>query len=315
MKPPRRRLKKSVKRTLWALLLLLIVLIFVHHHQQQKNTTTQSTAARETQTSTKKAPAQPTVKTTAPATKNKAAIRQQLIKKWQAILDQHGTKQPISITVYSKKYDETITLNSRKSSPHITASIIKVAMITELLHKHKTNHAKLNTAEISYAEGAIENSNNADATALYHAIGRYRGLNTLFSDLKMTNSQVGSNGWAAATTTATDQVKLLNQIFYNGTYLSSKSQDYIQGLMSQVEKDQNWGISAGSKVYQLKNGWRLTGNNTWVVNSIGHLGSGTNSCTIAILTNNNPSLKRGIRYVEQFAQATGTTLDLTGPHA
>ncbi|KRK40414.1 hypothetical protein [Loigolactobacillus bifermentans] len=320
MKPPRRRLKKSVKRTLWGILCVIIVIMFVHHHNAQKTTTTRSTAAQASQTTPKKAPSAqkttPTVKTTAtPTAAEKAAVRQQLTKKWQAILDQQTTKRPVSIAVYSKKYNETITLNSSKSSPHITASIIKVAMITQLLHQHKANHAKLSTAEISYAEGAIENSNNTDATALYHAIGRYGGLNSLFTSLNMTSSQAGSSGWASATTTATDQVKLLNQIFYNGTYLSTKSQTYVQGLMRHVESDQNWGISAGSKAYQLKNGWRLTGNNTWVVNSIGHLGSGTNSCTIAILTNNNTTLKRGISYVEQFAKATGDTLDLTGTHA
>jgi predicted metalloprotease len=170
MKPPRRRLKKSVKRTLWGILLVIIVILFVHHHHAQKTTTTQSTAAKQTQTTPQKTaakPATPTVKTTtAPTAQEKAAVRQKLTKKWQAILDQQTTKRPVSIAVYSKKYDETITLNSSKSSPHITASIIKVAMITQLLHKHKANNAKLSTAEISYAEGAIENSNNADATSL-----------------------------------------------------------------------------------------------------------------------------------------------------
>ena len=81
--------------------------------------------------------------------------------------------------------------------------------------------------------------------------------------------------------------------------------------MQHVASDQNWGISAGSRDFALKNGWRLNGNNnTWIVNSISQIGSGNNSATIAIFSDQNSSLKHGIATVEKLAKFTGVALNL-----
>ena len=60
----------------------------------------------------------------------------------------------------------------------------------------------------------------------------------------------------------------------------------------------------------MKNGWRLNADNTWIVNSIGHLGSGDQSCTIAVLTDDSSSLKAGEQLVEKLAKASGSVLGL-----
>ncbi|WP_461214876.1 serine hydrolase [Lacticaseibacillus sp. GG6-2] len=290
--------KPPVRYALWGLCILVIVglLGFRAHllHAQQAE------PAKQTQTAAKKLPAK--------ATASDAQIQSQLMGGWQKIIAQ--TDLPVSIAVYSKQYGLTVAYNSQPKVAHTTASIVKVAMLTQLLHTHRQAGATLTNSEVGNAEQAIQNSDNAAATNLYRAIGSGRGLTSLFTNLKMTQSHAYASGWVATTTTASDQLRLLNQIFYAGDYLSTKSQAYIQDLMSKVEPDQQWGISAGAKQYQLKNGWRLNGDNTWIVNSIGHLGSGDKSCTIAILTDHNQSLKSGQQFVAKLAKVTGETLML-----
>lgn len=235
-------------------------------------------------------------------------ISTKLKKRWSTILADVDT--PVSIPVYSKQYNTTITLNNQPSAVHTTASIAKVGFLTQLLHQAQASDTTLTTTQADEATRAIENSDNDAATALYDDIGASSGVTTLFTNLKMTGSAAGTNGWAATTTTATDQLTLLNQIFYSGDYLSTKSQAYIKNLMANVESDQQWGVSAGAKAFQLKNGWRLNSDNTWIVNSIGHLGTGDQSCTIAVLTDDNQSLESGEKLVEKLAKASGDVLGL-----
>lgn len=243
--------------------------------------------------------------TTAPTA---AQISTKLKKRWSTILADVDT--PVSIAVYSKQYHTTITLNNQPSATHTTASIVKVGFLTQLLHQAQASNTTLTTTQADEATRAIENSDNDAATALYDDIGASSGVTTLFTNLKMTGSAAGVNGWAATTTTATDQLTLLNQIFYSGDYLSTKSKAYIKNLMANVESDQQWGVSAGAKACQLKNGWRLNNDNTWIVNSIGHLGTGDQSCTIAVLTDDNQSLESGEKLVEKLAKASGDVLEL-----
>lgn len=291
-----RRLKPNVKRALWLITMLLLVGLFYWRTQLIH-------AAQPAQQPAK-------VSQTTKATPTATQVKSKLKRLWTQQLAKHSDL-PISIAVYSKQYDFTLAMNNHKTQAHTTASIVKVAMLTQLLHQHAQKHETLTATERAAAVGAIEHSNNVDATTLYHAIGQGQGLTTLFSNLKMTQSHAYASGWVSTTTTASDQLKLLNEVFGNGTYLTAKSKAYVKDLMQHVAKDQNWGISAGSHDFALKNGWRLNGNNnTWIVNSIGQIGSGNNSATIAILSDQNSSLKHGIANVEKLAKLTGVALNL-----
>lgn len=304
---PRRRLKKSVKRTLGALGLLVIILIFVRiHHNATAEADANVNTPQQTQ-STSKTTKKQAKKQAKPQTKTEA--KQVLQDNWQTILDESDADVPVSIAVYSKRFDETIELNTNKTTAHTTASIVKVAILAQLLHNHQTAGTKLTAAERDSAVLAIENSDNDAATALYTNMGGSTQLNSLFQTLGMSHSLASASGWVNTTTTAVDQLKLLNMIFYNSNnYLSSASRAYIQNLMGHVASNENWGISAGDKTYQLKNGWRQNTDGTWMVNSIGHLGTGTHSATIAILTDDNKNLKSGEKLVEKLAKAVGATL-------
>lgn len=143
-------------------------------------------------------------------------------------------------------------------------------------------------------------------------ISAARGLGQLFNNLKMTNSTALASGWALTPTTPRDQIKVLNKIFYENGYISNKSKAYTKNLMANVADDQDWGISAGSKYAWLKNGWKQMPNGHWIVNSIGYLGKGENSCTIAIMSEDNPSLESGEALLEKLSQQVGVQLKIAG---
>ena len=118
------------------------------------------------------------------------------------------------------------------------------------------------------------------------------------------------SSWGLSTTTAKDQIKLLNNIFYKSNLLSTDSQQYISSLMSNVESDQIWGVSASSDNFALKNGWLENGNEKWIINSIGYVkNSNGTSYTIAMYSDKNQSMQTGEEVLNQLARVTKPILN------
>ena len=113
------------------------------------------------------------------------------------------------------------------------------------------------------------------------------------------------------TTTPSDQIKLLNNIFFSSNKLTESEQNYIQSLMKNVESDQQWGISAGSSNYALKNGWLdQDDSDKWIVNSIGYVsGKDQNDYTIAVYSDDNSSMNSGEKLIEKLARSTKRIMD------
>jgi hypothetical protein len=291
----RRKLKKKFKRLFSLIGLILVGLIFAisWHHLQTSHT------AQQTTQSTRRVPSK----------KKVDPLKKKLTAQWQALLDQ--TTSNVSIAVYSKKTGQTYTLTNSEEETSKTASIVKVTLLVKLMHEHEHADKKLTTTENNLAVSMIENSDNDAANTIFESYtGGNQGLNQTFKSLKMTTSYSNTSHWGYTQTTALDQLKLLNNIYYKSVYLSKSSRTYIKSLMSNIAVGQDWGVSQGASNYALKNGWLTDEDGTWIVNSIGYLGKGTNSCTIAVLTNSNATMETGEALIESIAKTTGTTLKL-----
>lgn len=128
----------------------------------------------------------------------------------------------------------------------------------------------------------IRNSDNDATTTLINTyLGGNNGLNRIYHDLGMSSTYTGEH-WGWTLTTPEDQLKLLNEIYYKrgNPYLNDASRNYIKSLMGSVSADQNWGISAGSPSFYLKNGQNIT-DNQQNVSSIGYI---PRKYTIAVYT-------------------------------
>lgn len=223
----------------------------------------------------------------------------QLQNAWKSTLQQADGHA--AIAVYSNQTKKTYTASNATNHSYRMASTVKVSILVGLLIKKGT----LNSNEQANAQAMIENSSNTAATTLFDELGEKDGLQETFDKLGMSDSKANVE-WGLSTTTPSDQLKLLNAIFYSSNLLSTSQQSYIRNLMQNVESDQQWGISAGSTSFALKNGW-LDEDDGWIINSIGYIpgnNGSSDSYTIAVYTDGNSSMQDGENTIEKLAKST-----------
>lgn len=224
--------------------------------------------------------------------------------KWAT--DTQSTNADATIAIYDKKTGVTATYTTSGRSQFKTASVVKVAVLSNLIAQHTSYQTNMSINEKTLATAMIEDSDNDATTALLEDEGGYKAPDKLFNKLGMADSAMDESAWGYSLTTASDQVTLLRNIFYDSSVLPDAGQSYIADLMSNVASSQNWGVSAGvgsDATVSLKNGW-LEDSNGWIINSIGHVKSNNSDYVIAVLTSGNTSEQAGIALVEKLAKTT-----------
>ncbi|MFQ9707034.1 MAG: serine hydrolase [Limosilactobacillus pontis] len=232
------------------------------------------------------------------------SLGSRLKSNWNKIV--YTSSNNVSIAVYSPKTHRIYTSTNAPRHKFHTASTVKVSILAGLMLKQQS---PLSSTQTSLAKKMIEQSDNNATTTLFNELGGQAGLQEVFDKFDMKNS-VAHKSWGLTTTTPKDQVKLLNNIFYHSKFLSNQEQTMIRNLMSNVESDQTWGISAGSNNFAIKNGWLSYGNDNWIVNSIGYVknANGT-SYTIAVYTDKNNNMTTGQQTIEQLARTTKSIMN------
>src|SRR6185312_17244251 len=92
----------------------------------------------------------------------------------------------------------------------------------------------------------IENSDNNAADDLYSDVGTVDGLNKVAGRLGVKNTQPGKDYlWGFTETCAADYIALLRDLIAPSA-LSRSSRLFALGLMSNIESDQRWGVSAAA---------------------------------------------------------------------
>ncbi|GAA1358948.1 serine hydrolase [Streptomyces beijiangensis] len=196
------------------------------------------------------------------------------------------------------------------SGTYDTASIVKVDILATLLLQAQDSGTALTPAQRTLATSMIENSDNDATNTLWGEIGGASGLDAANKTLGLTDTVGGTDGdWGLTQTTAEDQITLLEAVYGDDSPLSADSQTYVQGLMGNVEADQQWGVSAaadsGSSV-GLKNGWlQRSATDLWDINSVGEVTVGGDSVLIAVTSSGSSTESAGIGLVETVAEAAG----------
>ena len=200
----------------------------------------------------------------------------------------------------------------------ITASIAKADILATRLYQEQQQGGHLSQHEMALATTMIENSDNDAATALYDDDGEAPGIDAANQAFGLRETTVGASPyWGLTTTTVDDQIRLLRQIFTSSSVLSPAARSYIQGLMSQVEPGQQWGVPAAAgngTAFAVKNGW-LPDPNTglWEINSIGEVTHGGQRMLIAVLSTDNSGYSSGISVIEGIVtKAADALADATG---
>ena len=191
----------------------------------------------------------------------------------------------------------------------ITASIVKVEILGALLVQAQKTGQPLSAADQTIATSMLELSDNNDASSLWNEIGGAPTVAAFDNSVGML-ATTPNLSWGLTTTTATDQVKLLEHLVEPNDVLTDASRAYLLQLMEHVAPFEEWGASAGRSpgtTVALKNGW-LPWAGGWAVNSIGWVDGSERDYLIAVLTSGSPNEAYGIASISTVAAAAWAAL-------
>jgi beta-lactamase class A len=192
----------------------------------------------------------------------------------------------------------------------ITASIVKVEILGTLLADAQASGRSLTPTERALATAMIEQSDNGAATTLWDEVGGAPAVHAFDDEVGMT-STTPNVVWGLTTTTAADQVILLQRLVQPNAVLSNASRAYELGLMERVTPSQAWGVSAGvapGTTVALKNGFEPVGSGA-TVTSIGWVDGYGRNYLIAVTTSGDPTESYGIDSISEVATAAWDALE------
>ncbi|MGI8328627.1 serine hydrolase [Actinomadura scrupuli] len=203
-------------------------------------------------------------------------------------------------------------------SRYITASVMKVNILTGLLLQRQDARQGLSEAERVLAAKMIRYSDNKAANALYRAAGGALGIGLVDQRLGLPHTVPHPESWGATSTCPADQVRLLHALTDPGSPLGAPERRYVLGLMSSVTPGQRWGVSAaalpGDHV-ATKNGWVPTHRRGvgWAVNSVGRITGHGHDFLVAVFTAGDPHMRSGVETAEHVATLAVAALRGRGP--
>ena len=192
----------------------------------------------------------------------------------------------------------------------MTASIVKVEILGTLLADAQASGRSLTPTERALATAMIEQSDNGAATTLWDEVGGAPAVHAFDDEVGMT-STTPNVVWGLTTTTAADQVILLQRLVQPNAVLSNASRAYELGLMERVTPSQAWGVSAGvapGTTVALKNGFEPVGSGA-TVTSIGWVDGYGRNYLIAVTTSGDPTESYGIDSISEVATAAWDALE------
>ncbi|MFC3987569.1 transglycosylase domain-containing protein [Actinoplanes siamensis] len=192
------------------------------------------------------------------------------------------------------------------------ASVVKVELLAALLLRAQDEGRRLSRVEQKRARKMIVASDNDAASEVYAAIGGVPGLRRALKKLGLGDTDPAAN-FGLTRTTAEDQTRMVGALTSPDSPLDKNSRQVVLNLMSSVNADQTWGISAasfGGEQTALKNGWlaRSTENNRWIINSTGRISSDKVDVALSVLSHGHAGQPEGIKAVEQIAALTRSYL-------
>ena len=209
------------------------------------------------------------------------------------------------------------TASYNVSDDYVTASIVKLDILETLLYDDQKNGTSPGSSQRELITEMIEQSDNQAALDLYDEEGGASAITAANKVFGLTDTDVDEDAFGDTTTTVTDQIRLLRQAFTDDSVLTSANREYIQSLMSKVESDQRWGVSAAADDpsssatdYMLKNGWLpRSATNLWEINSIGEVTHDGHEYLVAVLSSDNETMDDGVDLIEKTAEAAVDALD------
>ncbi len=200
-------------------------------------------------------------------------------------------------------YRPTVTLT--------TASVIKVDILEALLERAQVEGSTLTPTQQSLAASMIEDSTDDAASDLWATVGGAPAMGRYDNEIRLTQTRLNATGlWGLSTTSALDQVRVVEQLLLSSSPLTAASRTYELTLMRNVTPDQVWGVSSGvpaGATVALKNGWDpITG--IWQVNSEGWIDGGGVNYVLSVMCWGAQTETSGIAAIDGLSTAISDAL-------
>ena len=214
------------------------------------------------------------------------------------------SSRPGSVTaaVIDARTGDTFVYRPRARA--ITASIVKVDILETLLGEAQAQDRDLSDDERELSRRMIEESDNDAAEDLWELVGGAPALARFDAQVGLTGTSPDGAAWGLTTTSALDQVRLVQRVCYRNDVLTGSSRRYATELMSHIERSQAWGVSGGvspTATVALKNGW-LPYDGAWHVNSIGCVRGEGRDYVIAVLVDGEATEGDAIETIEGLSR-------------
>ncbi|WAM38698.1 serine hydrolase [Leuconostoc pseudomesenteroides] len=220
---------------------------------------------------------------------------------WKKVIKKTDGDATVIASIRDLSTGKTYTYRNSKTKKIMMASTIKVSILEALMIQKQNAGETLTADEKENATQMITNSDNDAATALWTEIGGDDGLNNFWHSIDVKITQATYFGETMAT--ASQQNKILDQLYNKNSLLNTTSKSYILSLMSNISDTQDWGVSTGAKDVALKNGWMTdynADNGTWIVNSSGII---DDKYILTIYTTGNSDYQTGVTLVNKLSKA------------
>lgn len=196
----------------------------------------------------------------------------------------------------------------------LAASVFKLTLLEGDLLDAQGRGQQPGAGQAATLTAMMANSDNDAADRVYAAVGGHRGVTSAMARLGLSATVLDPTGrWGLSTTSAADQLTLLQNLVASRSPLSAASRAYALALMSNVEADQRWGVGAAADPgtsFANKDGWLNvdTDNGRWVVGSVGVLDARGHQLLLAVLTQHNAGFTDGVELVENLSRAVAAVL-------
>ena len=238
----------------------------------------------------------PTPAAEAEATPGVGALKSEIEDRIAAYLTE------VSVTVLDPEGDYVLSIEPERRFE--LASVAKVYILAAYLDKLEQEGTHVAETDLALMSPMIRASDNAAASTLWHRIGREEGLSRFLASKGLPSITTTEEGaWGTLNATSGEVGEFL-WMLADGRILGPDNTALALNLLSRVNYDQSWGISAGlppdGGTRALKNGW-YPENEGWRINSAGVVQRPEGDYVLVIFAFPVATMERGIAIVEDLA--------------
>jgi beta-lactamase class A len=196
------------------------------------------------------------------------------------------------------------------------ASVENLDMLIGLLLQQQQAGMLPGSADADLAADMMKYSDNLAANGVWDAEGGRPGLAAANKTLGLRGTRLNAAGyWGLTSTTAADQLRLLEDLTLARSPLHAAARSYALRLMEGVVAGQRWGVSAAATSapgVAIRNGW-LPDPRSWVISSVGVVSHDGQRLLIAVLSAGNRTMAGGISLIRAAASVAATVIAQVKP--